>query len=185
MCVGEGDESNADWHGAKALFLHICIPDTSSFPHALHPAQLATLLHGALEANASNWGALQMAGLYWRAVGDAPNVGLGSTCSGGPRLRLPLSLPHHPTPPASCATLQAVACYRRAFVNAPINYKDMALIGLANTLQLADEAVDAITLAQMAIQISPRNPTNHLMMGNLLVVIDEQTDEASGEGGRG
>lgn len=63
-----------------------------------------------------------------------------------------------------------------------MKYKDMALVGLANTMQMADKTVDAITLAQMAIQVSPRNPTNHVTMGNLLVAVDEQTDEVGRRG---
>lgn len=146
------------------------------------PPQLGSLLYQALDANASNWGALQMAGIYWRALGDAPNVSAVSAASAGLRaggVILPFVSHQVRDNPASP---QAVACYRRAFVHAPMKYKDMALVGLANTMQMADKAVDAITLAQMAIQVSPRNPTNHVTMGNLLVAVDEQTDEVGRRG---
>ncbi len=48
---------------------------------------------------------------------------------------------------------QAVECLRMAFYHAPPLQKDMAALALAHTLRSAGRPVDALTMAQMAIQV--------------------------------
>jgi tetratricopeptide (TPR) repeat protein len=68
---------------------------------------------------------------------------------------------------------QAIECLRRAFFFAGSGQKDVALVSIANVLQMSGYTVDAVTAMQMAIQVAPKMALNHFTMANILFTLGE------------
>eukprot|EP00053_Salpingoeca_punica_P019675 m.200772 g.200772 ORF g.200772 m.200772 type:complete len:1204 (-) comp17698_c0_seq1:183-3794(-) len=70
--------------------------------------------------------------------------------------------------------VHSIECLQRAFAYGPSDAKDIALLGLANVLHLANRSTDALTVIQMAVQLSPKSMVNHLTLGNILTALGRE-----------
>uniref|UniRef100_A0A3Q2Z695 Tetratricopeptide repeat domain 17 n=1 Tax=Hippocampus comes TaxID=109280 RepID=A0A3Q2Z695_HIPCM len=68
---------------------------------------------------------------------------------------------------------RAIDCLRQALNYAPYHMKDVPLISLANIFQNARLWEDALTVARMAVEITPHFVVNHFTLANVYIAMEE------------
>ncbi|XP_061618126.1 tetratricopeptide repeat protein 17 isoform X1 [Phyllopteryx taeniolatus] len=68
---------------------------------------------------------------------------------------------------------RAIDCLRQALNCAPYHMKDVPLISLANIFQNARLWEDALTVARMAVEITPHFVVNHFTLANVYIAMEE------------
>ncbi|XP_061132156.1 tetratricopeptide repeat protein 17 [Syngnathus typhle] len=68
---------------------------------------------------------------------------------------------------------RAIDCLRQALNYAPHHMKDVPLISLANIFQNARLWEDALTVARMAVEITPHFVVNHFTLANVYIAMEE------------
>merc|ERR1711935_1205210 len=62
---------------------------------------------------------------------------------------------------------EAIDCLRKSIYSAPVNYKHLGLLSLANVFHRTHNSQDAITTLDLALKYAPENPAIFFTMGNV------------------
>ena len=66
---------------------------------------------------------------------------------------------------------EAVMCLRKCINSAPVNYKHLGLLSLANVFHRTHNSQDAIATLELALKYTPENPAIHFTMGNVYATL--------------
>lgn len=73
---------------------------------------------------------------------------------------------------------EAIECLRRSIHLAPIHYKHLALLSLANVFHRTHNSQDAVTTLELALKYAPSNPALHFTLGNVYATLMQFNNSA-------
>lgn len=74
---------------------------------------------------------------------------------------------------------EAIECLRRSIYLAPIGYKHLALLSLANVFHRTHNSQDAVTTLELALKYNPNNPALHFTLGNVYATLMQFNNSAA------
>ena len=66
---------------------------------------------------------------------------------------------------------EAIECLRKSIFSAPVNYKHLPLLSLANIFHRSQNSHDAIETLELALKYAPDNPAIYFTMGNVYATL--------------
>ncbi len=73
---------------------------------------------------------------------------------------------------------EAVDCLRKVIHYAPVQFKHIGLLSLANVFHRSHNSEDAIEVLKLAVRYAPKNPALHFTMGNVYATIFKFNESA-------